>query len=181
MDLSRDLERCNDIDSIILCAQEKIYKLLKEPVVIYTVDDEKISKVYNYKDKDGIELEEKFIGVDEQAVVSWVIKNKRRAGANTDTLPGAKLMYTPLVGEKKVMAVVGIVINSDKRIDSGEKSLFAALLNQISFAIEKFLLNESQKEALMQAENERFRANLLRAVFKNTSYKYIRKCKFDII
>ena len=164
LDLSRDLERCNDIDSIILCAQEKIYKLLKEPVVIYTVEDEKISKVYNYKDEDGIELEEKFIGVDEQAVVSWVIKNKRRAGANTDTLPGAKLMYTPLVGEKKVMAVVGIVINSDKRIDSGEKSLFAALLNQISFAIEKFLLNESQKKVLMQAENERFRANLLRAV-----------------
>ena len=115
LDLSRDLERCNDIDSIILCAQEKIYKLLKEPVVIYTVEDEKISKVYNYKDEDGIELEEKFIGVDEQAVVSWVIKNKRRAGANTDTLPGAKLMYTPLVGEKKVMAVVGIVINSDNR------------------------------------------------------------------
>lgn len=164
LDLSRDLERCNDIDSIILCAQEKIYKLLKEPVVIYTVEDEKISKVYNYKDEDGIELEEKFIGVDEQAVVSWVIKNKRRAGANTDTLPGAKLMYTPLVGEKKVMAVVGIVINTEERIDSGEKSLFAALLNQISFAIEKFLLNELQKKALMQAENERFRANLLRAV-----------------
>ena len=62
------------------------------------------------------------------------------------------------------MAVIGIVINTGERIDSGEKSLFAALLNQISFAIEKFLLNESQKKALMQAENERFRANLLRAV-----------------
>jgi two-component system sensor histidine kinase KdpD len=49
-------------------------------------------------------------------------------------------------------------------LQNSEKSLLTAMLNQISVAIEKYNLNEAQKVASMQAENERFRANLLRAI-----------------
>ena len=62
------------------------------------------------------------------------------------------------------MVVIAIVIKENQSVDSNEKSLLEAILSQISFAIEKYTLNESKKMALMQAENERFRANLLRAV-----------------
>lgn len=164
LDASRELERCNTMDDIVLCSQKQIHKLLNKPIVIYSVSDEDITKVYNYLSEDGEMLDAKYTGTEEQAVVSWVIKNKKRAGTSTDTLPGARAMYIPLTGQGKVMAVVGVVIDENERIDSGETSLFSTLLNQISFALEKYLLNESQKQALMQAENERFRANLLRAI-----------------
>ena len=57
------------------------------------------------------------------------------------------------------MVVIAIVLKEDESVDSSEKSLLECMLSQISFAIEKYTLNESKKMALMQAENERFRAN----------------------
>ncbi|MDZ5034397.1 sensor histidine kinase, partial [Clostridium perfringens] len=133
-------------------------------IIVYEAIDENIKSVYNYKFDDGSEIDKKYISEEEKAVVSWVIRNKKRAGASTDTLPGSKAMYIPLIGQNNVMVVIGIVMRENESIDSSEKSLLEAMLSQISFAIEKYLLNESKKNALMQAENERFRANLLRAV-----------------
>jgi two-component system sensor histidine kinase KdpD len=74
------------------------------------------------------------------------------------------LYYIPLIGQNEVVSVLGIVLNKNERLQNSEKSLLTAMLNQISVAIEKYNLNEAQKTAFMQAENERFRANLLRAI-----------------
>ncbi|WP_195266632.1 MULTISPECIES: sensor histidine kinase KdpD [unclassified Clostridium] len=164
LEASRDLERTNNLEDIILTAQRQLYKFLKKPIIIYEVENESIKSIYNYRFEDGSEIDKKYISEDEKAVVSWVIRNKKRAGVSTDTLPGAKAMYIPLTGQNNVMVVIGIVMIENENIDSGEKSLLEAMLSQISFAIEKYILNESKKNALMQAENERFRANLLRAV-----------------
>lgn len=164
LEASRDLERNNNLEDIILTAQRQLYKFLKKPIIIYEVASENIKSIYNYKFEDGSEIDKKYTGEDEKAVVSWVIRNRKRAGVSTDTLPGAKAMYIPLAGQNDVMVVIGIVMKENENIDNGEKSLLEAMLSQISFAIEKYILNESKKNALMQAENERFRANLLRAV-----------------
>ncbi|MCR1950563.1 sensor histidine kinase KdpD [Clostridium sp. DSM 100503] len=164
LEASRDLERTNNLEDIILTAQRQLYKFLKKPIIIYEVENESIKSIYNYRFEDGSEIDKKYISEDEKAVVSWVIRNKKRAGVSTDTLPGAKAMYIPLTGQNNIMVVIGIVMIENENIDSGEKSLLEAMLSQISFAIEKYILNESKKNALMQAENERFRANLLRAV-----------------
>lgn len=164
LEASRDLERSNNLADIILTAQRQLYKFLKKPIIIYQVENEDIKSIYNYKYDDGSEIDREYASEDEKGVVLWTIKNKKRAGANTDTIPGAKAMYIPLVGQENVMAVIGIVMGENEVIDSSEKSLLEAMISQISFAIEKYNLNESKKNALMQAENERFRANLLRAV-----------------
>lgn len=164
LDASRDLERSDNLEDIIVTAQRQLYKFLKKPIIIYEVKDEKIKSIYNYKYDDGSEIDSKYTSEEEKGVVTWAIKNKKRAGANTDTIPGAKAMYIPLIGQSEVMAVIGIVMREEDSIDSSEKSLLEAILSQISFAIEKYNLSESKKNALMQAENERFRANLLRAV-----------------
>lgn len=164
LEASRDLERSDNLSDIILTAQRQLYKFLKKPIIIYQVENEDIKSIYNYKYDDGSEIDREYASEDEKGVVLWTIKNKKRAGANTDTIPGAKAMYIPLLGQENVMAVIGIVMGENEVIDSSEKSLLEAMISQISFAIEKYNLNESKKNALMQAENERFRANLLRAV-----------------
>jgi two-component system sensor histidine kinase KdpD len=164
LDANRELQKANNLDDIALKSQTQIYKFLNKPVIFYTVSEKKILKCYTYKLEEGNKLEEKYIGVDENAVVNWVIRNKKRAGIGTETLPGSKAFYIPLIGQDTVLAVVGIVIRNHEEIESGEKSLYGAMLNQISFALEKHHLNEIQKKTLMRAENERFRANLLRAV-----------------
>lgn len=164
LEASRDLERSDNLQDIIITAQRQLYKFLRKPVIIYEVENEDIKNIYNYKHEDGSYLDKKYTDEGEKAVVSWVIKNKKRAGTTTDTLPGASAMYIPIIGQNKVMAVIGVVMKENENINSGEKTLFEAMISQISFAIEKYILNESKKNAVLQAENERFRANLLRAV-----------------
>ncbi|WP_300383835.1 sensor histidine kinase KdpD [Clostridium sp.] len=164
LEASRDLERSDNLEDIILTAQRQLYRFLLKPIIIYEVENEDIKSIYNYKYDDGSEIDSKYICEEEKGVVTWSIKNQKRSGANTDTIPGAKSMYIPLIGQSQVMAVIGIVMGPGESIDNGEKSLLETMLSQISFAIEKYNLNESKKNALMQAENERFRANLLRAV-----------------
>lgn len=164
LEASRDLERSDNLEDIILTAQRQLYRFLLKPIIIYEVENEDIKSIYNYKYDDGTEMDSKYICEEEKGVVTWSIKNQKRSGANTDTIPGAKAMYIPLIGQNQVMVVIGIVMGQGESIDSGEKSLLETMLSQISFAIEKYNLNESKKNALMQAENERFRANLLRAV-----------------
>ena len=164
LEASRELERANSLEDIIFTAQKQLYKFLRKPIIIYEVSNEEISNVYKQNNESLVKVNNKYIVEDEKAIVTWVIKNKKRAGADTDTLPGAKATYIPLIGQENVMVVIAIVLKDDESVDSSEKSLLEAILSQISFAIEKYTLNESKKIALMQAENERFRANLLRAV-----------------
>lgn len=164
LEASRELERANSLEDIIFTAQKQLYKFLRKPIIIYEVSNEEIYNIYKQNNESLVKFNNKYIAEDEKAIVTWVIKNKKRAGVDTDTLPGAKATYIPLIGQENVMVVIAIVIKENQSVDSNEKSLLEAILSQISFAIEKYTLNESKKMALMQAENERFRANLLRAV-----------------
>ena len=102
---------------------------------------------------------------DEQGVVNWVLKNKRRAGKGTETLPGAKCFYMPIRDRNnQVLAIVGIVLKSDNPLEDMDRSLLAALIGEIAFALEIYYTALKKNQHAMQAEKERFRANLLRAV-----------------
>lgn len=164
LEASNELGGCSELEDIIRKSQRQLNNLLKKPVVMYKVNDEQIDKIYNYRFEDGTELDEKYLSQEELGVVFWTINNKKSAGKGTDTLPGANAMYIPILGDSEVKIVVGIIIGEEDEIQEGEKSLLLAMINQIAFAVDNHILNEARNNALMQAENERFRANLLRAV-----------------
>ena len=101
----------------------------------------------------------------EQAVVKWVIRNKKKAGKRTDTLPGAKAYYIPVKdGHNEVLAVVGLVLDDSVPLEDMERSLLSALLGQIAFALENYYSERKKRETEVEAERERFRANLLRSI-----------------
>lgn len=164
LESSSELGRCSNLEEIILKSQEQINRLVKKPVVVYKLKNGKIENIYNYKFNDGSELSDKYINLDEQGVVIWSVNNKKYAGRGTDTLPGAKAMYVPILSHEDIGIVIGVILEEEEELEEGEKSLLIAMINQISFVIDNYILEEAKKRALMQAENEKFRANLLRAV-----------------
>ena len=105
-----------------------------------------------------------FLNEDERAVAAWCVRNRHSAGKGTNTLPGAAAQYTPLTAKEGVLAVAGVVADEEEQLDSMRDSLLYALYAQITSALERYALNEAQRKAEMQAESERFRSNLLRAV-----------------
>ena len=164
LDASRKLQRTKNMSDIISEASLQLLKLLDRPFSLYLVKNDVLSQPLTFYPPGDTKREEVCTDADEQAVAAWVQKNRKPAGISTETLPGAKAFYLPIRSHTTVFAVIGIVVENNEQMEPFERSLLSAMLGEIAFAIEKYNLNEAQKQASMESEKERLRANLLRAI-----------------
>ena len=164
LETSRGLQRANGMEEIVTRSSEQLARLLNRSIIFYSVRDGELRKPSVYSVDPEHPLPESYTDADEQAVAAWVYKNKKRAGYRTETLPGAKGLYLPVKNHGGVLAVIGIAMEAGEAVEIYEQSLLSGIIGEISSAIEKYNLNENQKQISMQAEKERMRANLLRAI-----------------
>ncbi|WP_239253593.1 sensor histidine kinase [Listeria ilorinensis] len=102
---------------------------------------------------------------DEQAVAHWVFKNKKRAGAGTDTLMGAAGHYMPVISQGQVLGVLGVYCPKEKGLLTQDNRLFLRMItSQVAIALERQKLSNEQRAILVEAEKEKMRGNLLRAI-----------------
>jgi two-component system sensor histidine kinase KdpD len=50
----------------------------------------------------------KYLNIDEQAVVQWVLKNQKEAGRGTSVFPEAQAFYLPVKGQSELLGIIGI-------------------------------------------------------------------------
>lgn len=169
LETSHKLQKTEGAEDVMRATAEQLCKLLDRTVIFYPVVTEKSlgsPMVFPVKDKEDTSG---YITADEGAVAKWVYKNNKHAGATTNTLPGTNCLYLAVRGQKEVLAVAGIVMGrmrSEERreLDSYEKNLMLAMLDECGLVLEKHLLDKAKREAEVKAENESLRANLLRAI-----------------
>jgi two-component system sensor histidine kinase KdpD len=101
----------------------------------------------------------------EISVAQWVYEHRQPAGIGTDTLPGAKALYLPLVASSGVIGVVGISPkNAGDGFEPEQFHYLEAFVNQTAIAIERSFLGESAQRALLKAETESLRNTLLSSI-----------------
>ncbi len=164
LEADRNLQDAKTKEEIVQRSLYEIARFAKKPAVIYLADGGNVDGVFAVNEYGEEQKQAEFLNEDERAVAAWCIRNRHSAGKGTNTLPGAAARYTPLTTKEGVLAVVGIVEEAEEQAGSMQDSLLYALYAQITSALERYVLNEAQREAEMQAESERFRSNLLRAV-----------------
>lgn len=164
LDTSRKLQRTKSMSEMIAVSTRQLLKLLNLPFALYLARDGKLSAPLTFYPPAEVKWDAVCTDADERTVAGWVFQNRKQAGAGTETFPGAKALYLAVRGRDAVFAVIGITIKRDDTFDPFERNLLSAMLDEIAFAIEKYELNEKQKQATMESEKERLRANLLRAV-----------------
>ncbi|MEA5004615.1 MAG: sensor histidine kinase KdpD, partial [Christensenella sp.] len=164
LEADRNLQDAKTKEEIVERSLYEISRFARRPVVIYLADKGDAASAFAVNEKGEEQKQAAFLNEDERAVAAWCIRNRHSAGKGTNTLPGAAARYTPLTTKEGVLAVVGLVADGEEQLDSMQDSLLYALYAQITSALERYLLNEAQRKAEMQAESERFRSNLLRAV-----------------
>ncbi len=101
----------------------------------------------------------------EMSVAQWVYEHRQPAGLGSDTLPGAKALYLPLIASAGVIGVVGMLPKT--AIDGFEPEQFhylEAFANQTAIAIERSFLGEAAQQALLKAETESLRNTLLSSI-----------------
>lgn len=101
----------------------------------------------------------------ESGVAQWVFEHNERAGLGTDTLPGAKALYLPLVGSAGSIGVVAVrPAESNRLLDLDQLLLLESLVNQVALAIERTRLSEEAQQAHVHVETERMRNAILSSV-----------------
>jgi two-component system sensor histidine kinase KdpD len=101
----------------------------------------------------------------EQAVAVWAFDHGRPAGAETDTLAGARARYEPLTGTAGTVGVLGLEPPPDLRpLPADQRDLLVALAAQIAVPLERARLAADADASRLSAESERLRSTLLSSV-----------------
>jgi len=157
--LSRDLVRERGAKRLSEIAMKHISEMFDCQVVVLITDDQnRLTPVTNGAfafTPDQQEL----------SVAQWVYEHRQAAGLGSDTLPGAKALYLPLVASAGAIGVVGILPKTET--DGFEPEQFhylEAFANQTAIAIERSYLGVAAQRALLKAETESLRNTLLSSI-----------------
>ncbi|MEG2733285.1 MAG: sensor histidine kinase KdpD [Clostridium sp.] len=169
LETSHKLEKTEEVAGIMKATAEQLCKLLDRTIVFYpAISDGSVGSpiIFPVNKEEDIS---QYITEEEKSVVEWVCKNNKHAGATTKTLPDTNCLYLAVRGQKEVLAVAGIAMSRTdsgrhRELDSDEKNLMMAMLDECGLVLEKQLLNEEKRKAEVKAEQEMLRANLLRTI-----------------
>jgi len=101
----------------------------------------------------------------ELSVAQWVYEHRQPAGLSTDTLPGAKALYLPLLASGGPVGVVGIMPRTPGvSFEPEQLHYIEAFANQAAIALERSFLAKATQTALLKAETESLRNTLLSSI-----------------
>lgn len=102
------------------------------------------------------------VGEKDYGVALWSFQHGAPAGLFTDTLPSASAQYLPLLTPNRTVGVIGI--RTRGRLTFDQEVLLQTFVSQISLVVERELLDESAKQAMMLRESERLYTTLLNSI-----------------
>lgn len=164
LESSHKLQTADSAEAILTVTAQQLGHLLERDLVVYPTDGKGgllPAIAFPFTEERDLSA---LLTPDEEAVAEWVLKNNKHAGATTNTLPGAKCLYLSIRGTGGALAVVGIAVESGHPLQSFEKNLMVALLDECALALEKEITMREKQQAEAQAGQEALRANLLRAI-----------------
>jgi len=157
--LSRDLVRERGAGRLSEIAVKHMAEMFQSQVVILLPDEQ--NRLAPSFRGPGVYAPDQ----QELSVAQWVYEHRQPAGLSTDTLPGAKALYLPLIASAGVIGVIGILPKSAP--DGFEPEQFhylEAFANQTAIAIERSFLGAAAQRALLKAETESLRNTLLSSI-----------------
>lgn len=160
---SQKLQQAGGEQEILRATAAQLQKLLNRPVCLFSVGSDGEVR------EDRPICAEKGAAWDpdekERTAARWAARNNKHAGATTDTFPEAgSLCVTIRGGNNTVFAVAVIKMSDQAELEAFDKNLLLAMLDECGMLLEKLSLDKERQRVEMEAEQERLRANLLRAI-----------------
>ncbi|MEG2421305.1 MAG: DUF4118 domain-containing protein, partial [Oscillospiraceae bacterium] len=162
LETSQKLQRARSQQEICAAAAQQMVKLLDRTVLVYPVTEGALQPPLFFP-HDPLDEVGPLTSAAEVGVAQWVQKNRKHAGAGTDTLPGARCLYMAVRSPQQVFAVVAVSMEH-QQLEVFEKNFLVALLGEFALALEMEELDADKKQVEVKAQQEQLRANLLRAI-----------------
>ncbi len=160
-DTNRLLQKSRTAEDVLKVMANQIILLLNKDVILYPVNDGQLGQGRLFS-RDGEGNYADWKDRSEENIVKWVRENGKRAGATTRVFPKAKHLYLAIRINNAVYGIIGI--SPDKMTGSFEYSIVMSILGEGALAIENLNNEKAKEEAAVMAQNEKLRANLLRAI-----------------
>ena len=104
----------------------------------------------------------------DMAAAEWSLKNDKSAGMGSDTLPGAKWLFTPLRSPHGIVGLMAVAPGEESTVESLQRPdqmrMLHAFCDQAALAIERANLAIDIEESRIQSEAEKLRTALLSSI-----------------
>ena len=160
LETDRQLTKAKTEEEILTVLASQLTQLLKRSLVIYPAKSGRLGDPIFYP---AAEDTVPYRTNDEKQAVEWAFAQQKRSGATTDAFPQADYLYYSLRVQEHTYGVVGVAVH-DSPLDASEQSVLGSVVGECSLALENARNAREKEETMVLAENERLRANLLRAV-----------------
>jgi two-component system sensor histidine kinase KdpD len=155
--MSRELAGARGVDALLQIAVRHVAEVFRTAVAVLIPGPAGVLTAWS-----GSQLE---LDASELGVGRWVYEHRQPAGLGTSTLPGASVLYVPLVGSRGPVGVLGVRPADPHAMDEPERlhqlETFAA---QTALALERTQLADDAQQAEVRIETERLRNSLLSSV-----------------
>lgn len=155
------LEKADTTEELFKITVNQLIQLLGRNIVLFTLQDGKLSDPQHFHVRQQITSEA--ISDRDREIVHWVCQNKTRAGAFTSRFSDSSYQYLAITTNDKVYGVIGIDMHADEFTEV-EQTILLSIIGECSIHLENKHIANERERAMVLAENERFRANLLRSV-----------------
>ena len=140
MDTNQRLQSEKDPAGIGRVMAMQLGKILDRRVVYYGRGEGRPTEPVVYDERGEAEESGALTGKNERAVAEWVYKNRKRAGAGTDTLGSAACYYLAIRNQSEVFGVAGIEMKPGEALGAFENHVIFAVLAETAVAMEKEML-----------------------------------------
>ncbi len=144
-------------EDIITTVADQLVRVLKRAIIYYPVEDGQLLKpLYFHVDNSS------FDEIASYSIARWVLKNNHHAGAYTSHFSDSKFRYLAIRVGENIYGIIGI--RMEQRLSDFENNILLSLVGECGLTIENMRNIQERERAEAAAENERFRANILRSI-----------------
>lgn len=159
--LTKELSQATTQSDVMLAAVVNLKKFFGADVIVYPGEPD--------GDLSAVAVPESTFSINEKefGVVAWVYWNEKNAGKNTETLPFAQATYYPLSGPRYTLGVIGVRFSTDEKLTTDAQNLLENFIRQISLTLDREMLHEVTRNAIVIQESER----LYKTLFSSISHE----------
>lgn len=154
--LTKQLSVITTLDQVINTSIKNIKVFFNAETVIIFAEAGKLSKTAHSQSTFSIDNKE-------SGIAGWCFENNKKAGKYTNTLSSAQAIYYPLITPRTTLGVIGINFKDDKLLPEQE-TLLETFIFQIASSMERELLDEKSKKAMLIEESEKLQTTLLNSI-----------------
>ncbi len=164
-EFSREIAAVVDLEQIAQALASHTGETIDRYTMVLLPDiNDKLAVQGAYQRENSSDLEKKLsLPEPEYAVADWAFRHGQVAGRSTETLPGVKYLYVPLITGDRVSGLFAVEI-ADKKVTPEERRLIDAWARLAAIAVERVKLFQQARQAALLVESDRLRTALFNSI-----------------